>query len=48
MRVCHVVSSINEEIGGPAVTVPRLAASLASMEVMSSLVTLDLLNTVRT
>jgi len=38
---CHVVSSINEEIGGPPCTVPRLAASLASMEVPVVLVTLD-------
>ncbi len=41
MRVCHVVASVNRNIGGPAVSVPRLASALAARGVESRLATLD-------
>lgn len=41
MRACHVVASINRNIGGPAVTVPRLAAALAARGMEIRLATLD-------
>ena len=41
MRVCHVVASINRNIGGPAISVPRLASALAARGVESRLATLD-------
>ena len=41
MRVCHVVASINREVGGPAVSVPRLAGALAARGVDTRLATLD-------
>ena len=41
MRVCHVVASINRNIGGPAISVPRLATSLAARGIESRLATLD-------
>jgi glycosyltransferase involved in cell wall biosynthesis len=41
MRVCHVVASINRDIGGPAISVPRLASALAARGVESHLATLD-------
>ncbi len=44
LRVCQVVASINRDIGGPAVTVPRLASSLVEQGVACRLVTLDYSN----
>ena len=44
LRVCQVVASINRDVGGPAVTVPRLASSLAEQGVACTLVTLDYSN----
>ena len=44
LRVCQVVANINRDIGGPAVTVPRLASSLADQGVECRLVTLDYSN----
>lgn len=41
MRVCHVVASVNRNIGGPAVSVPRLATALAARGVVTRLATLD-------
>ena len=41
MRVCQVVASINRNIGGPAISVPRLASALATRGVESRLATLD-------
>lgn len=41
MRVLHVVASINREVGGPAVTVPQLALTLARLGVETTLATLD-------
>ncbi len=41
LSVCQVVASINRDTGGPAVTVPSLAQSLANQGVASTLVTLD-------
>lgn len=41
MRVCHVVASVNRNIGGPAISVPRLASALAARGVESRLATLD-------
>lgn len=41
LRTCQVVASINRNVGGPAVTVPRLAEALAARGVDSSLLTLD-------
>jgi len=44
LRVCQVVASINRDIGGPAVTVPRLTSSLVEEGVACRLVTLDYSN----
>lgn len=44
MKVIHVVASINRDIGGPAVTVPRLASALAALEVETTVATLDYAN----
>src|SRR5260370_21397565 len=44
LRICQVVASINRDVGGPAVTVPRLASSLADQGVACRLVTLDYSN----
>jgi glycosyltransferase involved in cell wall biosynthesis len=41
LRVCQVVASINRDTGGPAITVPGLAKSLARQDVACTLVTLD-------
>lgn len=41
LRVLQVVSSVNRDVGGPAVTVPALAAVLAATGVTSTLATLD-------
>ena len=41
LRVCQVVANINRDVGGPAVSVSRLADVLAQQEVLSRLVTLD-------
>ena len=41
MRVCHVVALINRNIGGPAISVPRLASALAVHGVESRLAALD-------
>lgn len=41
MKALHVVASINREVGGPAVTVSRLAATLAQFGVETSIATLD-------
>lgn len=40
-RVCHVVACINENTGGPAISVTSLAAALVKKEVVSHLFTLD-------
>jgi glycosyltransferase involved in cell wall biosynthesis len=41
MKVIHVVASINRNVGGPAVTVARLASALAEMQVEATVATLD-------
>jgi glycosyltransferase involved in cell wall biosynthesis len=41
VKVIQVVASINPEVGGPAVSVPRLASALAALEVESTLASLD-------
>lgn len=41
MRACQIVASINRNIGGPAISVPRLASALATRGVESRLATLD-------
>src|ERR1700730_10076746 len=41
LRICQVVASINRDVGGPAVTVSKLAAALAQQGAACSLVTLD-------
>ncbi len=41
LRVCQVVASINRDVGGPAVSVPRLAEELAVSGLESALATLD-------
>jgi len=41
MRVCHVVASVNRNIGGPAVSVPRLTSALAARGLAMHLATLD-------
>jgi len=41
ISVLHVVASINRDIGGPAVSVPALAGSLARLDVRTTLATLD-------
>ncbi len=41
LRSCQVVASINCNVGGPSVTVPRLAQALADYDVESLLATLD-------
>lgn len=40
-RVCHVVASINENIGGPALSVTSLAETLSTKGILSHLFTLD-------
>jgi glycosyltransferase involved in cell wall biosynthesis len=41
LRVCQVVASINRDVGGPAVSVPRLAEVLAGSGLESAVATLD-------
>lgn len=41
VQVCHVIPSINRDIGGPAITVPQLASELARQSVESILASLD-------
>ncbi len=41
MKTLHVVASINRDIGGPAVSVPSLAAGLAALGVDTTVATLD-------
>lgn len=41
MRVCHIVASVNRNIGGPAVSVPRLTSALATRGMDVQLATLD-------
>lgn len=41
LKILHVVASVNQNIGGPALTVPRLAASLADQGIRCVLATLD-------
>lgn len=41
LRSCQVVASINCNVGGPSITVPRLAQALAACKVESMLATLD-------
>src|SRR5690349_21745665 len=41
LRVCQVVANINRDVGGPAVTVPRLSAALTKEGIACALVTLN-------
>jgi len=41
LRVCHVVASINENIGGPALSVTSLATALAQKQTLAHLLTLN-------
>jgi glycosyltransferase involved in cell wall biosynthesis len=41
LQVCQIVASINREVGGPAITVPKLAESLAKQGAKCKLITLD-------
>jgi glycosyltransferase involved in cell wall biosynthesis len=41
LRICQVIASINRSIGGPAVSVPRLAEVLSDNGLDSALATLD-------
>ena len=41
LRVCQVVSNINRDVGGPAVTVPRLSEALTKEDVACVLFTLN-------
>lgn len=41
MRVLHVVASINRDVGGPALTVTRLASALAKLDVRTTVASLD-------
>lgn len=41
MKVLHVVANINRDVGGPAVSVSRLAASLSGLDVDTTLAVLD-------
>lgn len=41
LSVCNVITSVNQDIGGPAVSVPKLAEMLAQEGVGSHLLTLD-------
>lgn len=43
-HVCHVVASINENVGGPAYSVTNLAQALAKEQIYSHLFTLDYQN----
>jgi glycosyltransferase involved in cell wall biosynthesis len=43
-RVCHVVASINEQTGGPAVSVTSLAEALSQQDIFTHLFTLDYQN----
>lgn len=40
-RICHVVTSINENIGGPALSVTSLAKAVAQKQMLTHLLTLD-------
>ncbi len=40
-QVCHVVASINEDVGGPSIVVANLAESVANQVISSHLFTLD-------
>src|SRR5437588_11609107 len=44
LRVCQVVASINCEVGGPAITVPRLSESLVQQGTKCRVITLDYKN----
>ncbi|MBH8555312.1 glycosyltransferase [Nostocaceae cyanobacterium CENA357] len=44
LRVCQVVASINEVVGGPAYSVTNLAQSLSELQICSHLFTLDYQN----
>lgn len=41
MRILHVVASINRDVGGPSVTVTRLASALSEIGVDGTVATLD-------
>jgi glycosyltransferase involved in cell wall biosynthesis len=41
LQVCQVIASINREVGGPAVTVPKLSESLVEQGAKCKLITLD-------
>lgn len=41
MRICQVVASINQEVGGPAHSVTNLAVALSRQQIVSHLFTLD-------
>jgi len=41
LKIVHVVASINRDVGGPSVTVPRLASALAALDTDATLATLD-------
>lgn len=41
LTVCNVVTSVNQDIGGPAVSVPSIAEMIAKGDVKSHLLTLD-------
>jgi glycosyltransferase involved in cell wall biosynthesis len=41
MNVLHVIASVNRDVGGPAITVPRLASTLSDLGAMTTLATLD-------
>ncbi|GAA6621367.1 glycosyltransferase [Scytonema sp. NUACC26] len=44
IRVCQVVASINENVGGPAYSVSNLAQALSQQQICSHLLTLDYQN----
>jgi glycosyltransferase involved in cell wall biosynthesis len=44
LRICQVVASINREVGGPAITVPRLTESLVRQGAKCKVITLDYKN----
>jgi len=41
VKALHVIASINRNVGGPAVTIPSLAAGLAAQGVETTIATLD-------
>jgi glycosyltransferase involved in cell wall biosynthesis len=41
LHICQVIASINREVGGPAITVPRLSESLVEQGAKCKLITLD-------